>query len=95
LCGCAQVACHDVAIECGWRACVDRCAQVSTREPADAHLQGDVALSTALVNGKRVDFHVFDTSGSVGLHSFDSLVCVSGCLVEEKIDEKKMRMKQR
>jgi hypothetical protein len=56
--------CHGVAVECGWRACVERSAQASTREPADAHLQGD-ALDPALVNGKRVDFHVFDTAGSV------------------------------
>jgi hypothetical protein len=29
-------------------------------------LQGDAVLDPSLVNGKHVDFHVFDTSGSVG-----------------------------
>jgi hypothetical protein len=61
-----RTVCHDVAVDCGWRACVERSAQASTKEPADAHLQGDAVLDPALVNGKRVDFHVFDTSGSVG-----------------------------
>jgi hypothetical protein len=58
--------CHDVAVDCDWRVYVERSAQASTREPADAHLQGDAVLDPALVNGKRVDFHVLDTSGSVG-----------------------------
>jgi hypothetical protein len=62
LCGCA----HGIAVECGWRACVERSAQASTREPADAHLQGEAASDPALLNGKRVDFHALDTSGSVG-----------------------------
>jgi hypothetical protein len=65
-CAGVRTVCHDVAVDCGWRACVERSAQASTKEPADAHLQGDAVLDPALVNGKRVDFHVFDTSGSVG-----------------------------
>jgi hypothetical protein len=51
-----RTVCHDVAVECGWRAGVKRSAQASTRELADAHLQGDPVLDPALVNGKRVDF---------------------------------------
>jgi hypothetical protein len=58
--------CHDVAVDCGWRACVDRSAQASTKEPCRCSLQGDAVLGIALVNGKPVDFHLFDTSGSVG-----------------------------
>jgi hypothetical protein len=65
-CGCVRSVCYDVAVECGWRTCVERSAQASTREQADAHLQGDAVLDPALVNRKRVDFHVFDVSGSVG-----------------------------
>jgi hypothetical protein len=57
---------HDVAVECGLRACVEKSAQACSRELAVAHLQGDVVWDPALVNGKRVDFRVFDTSGSVG-----------------------------
>jgi hypothetical protein len=56
---------HDVAADCGWLVSVERSAQVGTMEPADAHLQGDAALDPAFVNGKRVDFLVFDTSGRV------------------------------
>ena len=58
--------CHDICFESGWRACVHRSAQSSTREPADSDLQGVGPLDPALINGKRVDFHVFDLSGSVG-----------------------------
>jgi hypothetical protein len=65
-CAGVSTGCHDVAVECGWRACVERSAQASTRERADALLQGDAVLDPSLVNGKRVDFHVFDNSGSVG-----------------------------
>jgi hypothetical protein len=39
--------CHDVAVESGWRACVKRFVQASTRDPVDAHLQGDAALDPA------------------------------------------------
>jgi hypothetical protein len=65
-CAGVRTVCHDAAVECGWRACVGTSAQASTGESADSHSQGDAALNPALVNGKRVDFHVFDTSGSVG-----------------------------
>jgi hypothetical protein len=44
--------------------CLERSAQASTREPANAQLQGDTVLNPALVNGKRVD--VLHVSGSVG-----------------------------
>jgi hypothetical protein len=43
-CAGVRTVCHDVAVECGWRACVKRSAQASTREPAVAHLQGDAVL---------------------------------------------------
>jgi hypothetical protein len=46
--------------------CVESSPQARTREPAYAHLQGDDVLDPAVVNGKRVAFHVLDTSGSVG-----------------------------
>ena len=57
---------HDVSVESGWRACVHKSAQASTREPADSDLQGEAFMDPALVNGKRVDFHVFDLACSVG-----------------------------
>ena len=40
--------------------------QASTRVPADTDLQGTSFLDTALVNGKRVDFHLVDLAGSIG-----------------------------
>ena len=39
--------------------------QASTWEPADSDLQGEVFMDPALVNGTRVDFDVFDLSGSI------------------------------
>jgi hypothetical protein len=36
-CASVHTVCHDVAVECCWRACVDRSAQASTRERANAH----------------------------------------------------------
>jgi hypothetical protein len=36
--------CHDVAVDFDWLACVERFAQTSNREPADAQLQGDAVL---------------------------------------------------
>ena len=38
--------------------------QIRTREPADTDLQGVSFLDPVLVNGKRVDFHMFILSGS-------------------------------
>jgi hypothetical protein len=61
--------CHDVALDCAGHKCVERSAQASTREPADAPLQGGAVLDPAVVNGKRVTFHVFDTSGVLGVMS--------------------------
>ena len=58
--------CHDISVESGWRACVHKSGQSSTREPADSDLQGEVLMDPALVNGRRVDFHVFDLAGSIG-----------------------------
>jgi hypothetical protein len=55
---------------------LDVSAQASTRQPADAHLQGDAVFDPALVNGKRVDFFVLDPSGSVG---FDVTVVDPTC----------------
>ena len=77
-----RTVCHDIAVESGWRACVDRSAQASTREPADSHLQCDAVLDPALVNGNRVALHVFDTSwyGSVGRDvTIIDPTCVSLC----------------
>jgi hypothetical protein len=65
-CAGVHTVCHDVAADFGWRACVDRSAQPSTREPADAHMQGNAVLDPDSLNGKHVDFHVFDTFGSFG-----------------------------
>ena len=57
---------HDLSVEWGWRTCVHKSGQASTREPADSDLQGEAFTDPALVNGKHVDFHVFDLAGSVG-----------------------------
>ena len=40
--------------------------QASTRDPADSDLQGEALMDPALVNGRCVDFHVFDLAGSIG-----------------------------
>ena len=61
-----RTVCHDTSIETGWRACAHKSGQSSTREPADSDLQGEVLMDPALVNGRRVDFHVFDLAGSIG-----------------------------
>ena len=61
-----RILCHDISVESGWRACVHKSGQSSTREPADSDLQGEVLMDPALVNGRRVDFHVFDLAGSIG-----------------------------
>ena len=45
-------------------ACVHKPGQASAREPADTDLQGVSFLDPVLVNGKRVDFHMFILSGS-------------------------------
>ena len=50
----------------GWRPCDHKSGQASTREPADTELQGVSSLDLCLVNGKRVDFHMFDLAGSIG-----------------------------
>ena len=65
-CAGVRTVCHDISVESGWRACVHKSGQASTREPADVDFQGVGILDPAFVNGKRVDFHVFDPSGSVG-----------------------------
>ena len=56
----------DVSVELGWRTCSHKSGQASTREPVDSDLHGEAFMDPALVNGKRVDFHVFDLAGSVG-----------------------------
>ena len=58
--------CHDVSTESVWRACVHKSGQASTREVANSDLQGEAVMDPASVNGKRVDFHVFDLAGSTG-----------------------------
>ena len=65
-CAGVRTVCHDISVESGWRACVHKSGQSSTREPADSDLQGEVLMDPALVNGRRVDFHVFDLAGSIG-----------------------------
>ena len=65
-CAGVRTVCHDISVESGWRACVHKSGQSSTREPADSDLQGEVPMDPALVNGRRVDFHVFDLAGSIG-----------------------------
>ena len=62
----ARTVCHDISVESGWRAFVHKSGQASTREPADNDLQGASFLDPALVNGKRVDFHLVDLAGSIG-----------------------------
>ena len=57
---------HDISVESGWRACVHKSGQASTREPGDSDFQGEAFMDPALVNGRRVDFHVFDMAGSIG-----------------------------
>ena len=55
--------------------------QASTREPADADWHGVSLLDPALVNGKRVDFHLFDMAGSVGADVMSLLVSYQGCWI--------------
>ena len=54
---------HDISVESGWRARVHKSGQTSTR---DRDLQGEAFMDPALVNAKRVNFHVFDLAGSIG-----------------------------
>jgi hypothetical protein len=58
--------CHDVSVDCCWRAYVQRSAQASTWGPPKSYLQSDALVDPARVNGKRVDLHVFDTVGCPG-----------------------------
>ena len=60
-----RTVCHNVSVESGWRACVHKFGQASTTKPADSDLQGEAFMDPAFVNGKRVDFHVFDLAGSI------------------------------
>jgi hypothetical protein len=83
-CAGVRTVCHDITVESGWRACVQKSGQASTREPADAHLQGDGPLDPSLMNGKRVDFHVFDLSGSIGA---DVMVVDPTCPTYRDMDE--------
>ena len=66
-CSCCEgvhTVCHDVSVESGWRVCVHKSGQASTRESADSDLQGRAFMDPALVNGKRADYHVVDLAGS-------------------------------
>ena len=67
-----RTVCHDISVESGWRACVHKSGQSSTRDPADSDLQGEVLMDPALVNGRLVDFHVLDLAGSIGCLLFTS-----------------------
>ena len=88
LCGCSHV-CHDISVESGWSACVHKSGQASTREPADSDLQGVSFLDPAVVNGQRVDFHLFDMSGSV---SADVIIVdpTAPCYVRHGLDEARL-----
>ena len=48
------------------QSCVHKPGQASIREPAASDLQVVSFLDPDLVNGKRVDFHLFDIAGSIG-----------------------------
>ena len=63
--------------------------QSSTREPADSDLQGVSYLDPALVNGKRVDCHLFDMAGSVGA---DVMIVdpSAPCYVKRGLDEARL-----
>ena len=65
-CAGVRTVCHDTSVELGWRACVHKSGQTRTREPANSDLQGEAFMDPAFVNGRRVDFHVFDLAGSIG-----------------------------
>ena len=65
-CAGVRTVCHDISVESGWRACVHQSGRAGTREPADSGLQGEAFMDASLVNGRRVDFHVFDLAGSTG-----------------------------
>ena len=43
----ARTVCHDATVESGWRACVHKSGQASTREPVDNDLQGASFLDPA------------------------------------------------
>jgi hypothetical protein len=58
-CADVRAVCHDISVDLGRRECVEKSVQASTRETADAHLQGDGRLDLSLFNGKRVDILVF------------------------------------
>ena len=62
--------CHDISVESSWRACVHKSGQASTREPGESDLQGEEFMDPALVNIRRVDFHVFDLADSLGANVF-------------------------
>ena len=62
----ARTVCHGISVESGWRACVHKSGQASTRVSAGNDLQGVSFLDPALVNGKRVDLHLVDVAGSIG-----------------------------
>ena len=82
-----RTVCYDISIESGWCACVQKSGQASTRGPADSEiLQGVSFLDLALVNGKRVDFHLFDVAGSIGA---DVMIIdhATPCYVKRGIDE--------
>jgi hypothetical protein len=59
-----HMVCDDTSVEVGWREYVEKSGQVSTREPAEDHLHSVGLLAVDDINGKRVDSHVFDLSGS-------------------------------
>ena len=78
--------CHDISVESGCRACVHKSGQASSWGPADSDLQGVSFIDLAVVNGKRVDFHLFDLAGSIGA---DVLIVdpTTPCYAERGLDE--------
>ena len=57
----------EIASKKAMRKPIHKSGQASTREPADIDLQGASFLDPALVNGKRVNFHLVDLAGSIGV----------------------------
>ena len=78
--------CHDTSVESGWRVWVHKSGQCSTWEPADCDLQGVSFLDPDVVNGKHVDFHLFDMAGSIGA---DVMIVdpTAPCYVRRGMDE--------
>ena len=76
--------CHDISVESDWPVCV---AQASTRSLLTLICR--VFLALALVNGRRVDFHLFDMAGSVGA-DVTIVDPTAPCYVKRGLDEARL-----